>query len=269
FYNVGLNGYHLLIKNQLIISHFMKDRRITIQDIADELDVTASTVSRALKDHPRISDSTKEAVLRVAKELNYQPNNVAAALRKGRTNTIGIIVPTADRNFFSSIIRGVEEVANNAGYNVIICQSYDSYEKEKANIQALLEARVDGILASIAMETRTYDHYQNVIAQGTPLIFYDRAHASVDTSFVEIDEYQGAYKAVRHVIDQGCWRIAHFAGHQHIKIYQERMRGYQDALQDHEIPVDDDIILEGNIKLDDGRMAAKELFTQNPLPDGL
>src|SRR5699024_7389242 len=102
-----------------------------------------------------------------------------------------------------------------------------------------------------------------------PLIFYDRAHASVDTSSVEIDDYQGAYKAVRHLIDQGCRRIAHFAGHQHIKIYQERMRGYQDALQDHGLPVDDEIILEGNIKLDDGRQAAKELLTQKFLPDGL
>jgi len=244
-------------------------KRTTIQDIANEIDVTASTVSRALKDHPRISDSTKESVLRVAKELNYQPNNVAASLRKGHTKTIGIVVPTADRIFFSSIMKGVEEVANNAGYNVIMSQSYDSYEKEKTNIRALLEARVDGILASIAMETKEYDHYQEVISQGIPLIFYDRAHTSLNTSSVEIDDYQGAYNAVQHLIEQGCKHIAHFAGPQHIKIYQERLRGYKDALKDHELPIENAFIQKNSIKLNSGRRAAENMLAQQPRPDAL
>ena len=245
------------------------NRRITIHDIANELDVTASTVSRALKDHPRISDSTKESVIRVAKKLNYQPNNVAASLRKGHTKTIGIIVPTADRNFFSSLMRGVEEVANNAGYNVIMSQSYDAYKKEQTNIRALLEARVDGILASIAMETKEYSHYQEVISQGVPLIFYDRAHASLNTSSVEVDDYQGAYNAVQHLIEQGCKRIAHFSGPQHIKIYQERLRGYKDALKDHKFPIVDDLIQKNSIKLDSGRRATENILARDLLPDAI
>src|SRR6188768_3471726 len=136
----------------------MKKEKATIHDIARKLNITASTVSRALKDHPRISSETKKAVQRTALKLNYQPNNIAAALRNGKSNILGIIVPTADRSFFSSVVRGIEEIANGSRYNVMICQTYDNYDKEVATVQALLNARVDGVIASFAKETQDFSH---------------------------------------------------------------------------------------------------------------
>ncbi|WP_142715361.1 LacI family DNA-binding transcriptional regulator [Fodinibius sediminis] len=247
----------------------MKNKKTTIHDIADELGVTASTVSRALQDHPRISDSTKEAVIETAEKLNYQPNNIAVALRKGKSNILGVIVPTADRNFFASIIRGIEEVANDAGYNVIICQSYDSFEKEKNNIKALLEAQVDGILASIAMETVEHSHYEKVLKKGVPLIFYDRVNESINASTVVIDDFLGAYRVVEHLIEQGYRRIAHFAGQQHINIYKERLRGYRQALRDHDLPIDENLIIESKLKIESGKNSTQKMLSLSTPPDAI
>lgn len=247
----------------------MKKKKSTIHDIAHELDVTASTVSRALRDHPRISDATKEAVREMAKKLNYQPNNIASALRKGKTNNIGIIVPSADRNFFASVVTGVEEVVNESGYNVIICQSNDSYDKENANIAALLKSQVDGILASIAKETTHFDHYKKVLNNEVPLIFFDRINEDLDVSSVVIDDYLGALKAVEHLIEQGCKNIVHFSGQQHLKIYRDRLRGYKDALIKHNIPIKDELILESPLQLDSGRELAQHLLNMESLPDGI
>src|SRR6478609_8812257 len=152
----------------------MKKEKTTIHDIAKKMNITASTVSRALNDHPRISDETKKAVHKTALKLNYQPNHIAAALRNGRSNIIGIIVPTADRSFFSSVVRGIEEIANTARYNVMICQTYDNYDKEVATVEALLNAQVDGIIASHGKETANYDHFLKVKAKGIPLVLFDR-----------------------------------------------------------------------------------------------
>src|SRR5690606_1224158 len=152
----------------------MKQGKTTIHDIARKLNVTASTVSRALKDHPRISEQTKKRVLEEARKLNYQVNHIAAALRNGRSNTIGIVVPTTDRSFFASVIRGIEEVANRAGYHVMICQSYDSYQKELDAFDALLKARVDGVIISHGKETQDFDHIRNVKDRGIPVIMFDR-----------------------------------------------------------------------------------------------
>src|SRR5687767_4449457 len=154
----------------------MKKEKATIHDIARKLNITASTVSRALKDHPRISDETKKLVLKAAEKLNYQANHIAAALRNGRSNILGIIVPTADRSFFASVIRGIEEIANKSGYNVMICQTYDSYQKEIDTIEALLKARVDGIIISHGKETENFDHLKKVKDRGIPLIMFDRSN---------------------------------------------------------------------------------------------
>src|SRR5687768_2805051 len=158
----------------------MKREKTTIHDIARKLNITASTVSRALKDHPRISTETKKAVLRVAEKLNYQPNHIAAALRNGRSNIIGIIVPSVDRSFFSAVVRGIEEIANRAKYNVMICQSYDNYEKEVQTINALLNAQVDGIIASFAKETDDFSHFLKVKEKGIPLVMFDRGNNDLE-----------------------------------------------------------------------------------------
>jgi LacI family transcriptional regulator len=247
----------------------MKKEKSTIHDIAKKLNITASTVSRALKDHPRISETTKQAVHIAAKKLNYQPNNIAAALRNGRSNIIGIIVPTIDRSFFASVVRGIEEVANTKNYNVMICQSYDSYDKEVATVEALLNSRVDGIILSVTKETENFDHLNKVIAKGIPLIIFDRGNDQLEVSQVVINDYLGAYNAVEHLIKQGCRRIAHFTSSRKISIYKERMRGYTEALRAHDIPVDESMIIESELQLEDGRQGMLQLLKFAEIPDAV
>lgn len=247
----------------------MKKERSTIHDIAKKLDITASTVSRALKDHPRISEATKKAVLKAAEKLNYQPNHIAAALRNGRSKIIGVIVPTADRSFFASVVRGVEEVANAAQYNVMICQSYDDQQKETKTVETLLNTRVDGILVSLAKGTESFQHFHKVQKKGIPLILFDRTNEDLDVSSVVIDDYLGAYKAVEHLIQQGCRRIAHFTNIKKISIYRERLRGYRQALEDYGIPFDEKLIVESNMQLEDGRESMQRLLQLNEPPDAV
>ncbi|MDR8390074.1 LacI family transcriptional regulator [Aliifodinibius sp. S!AR15-10] len=250
-------------------------KKTTIRDIAEELDITASTVSRALRNHPRISSATKEAVWDMADKLDYQPNNIAAALRKGKSNIIGAIVPTSDRSFFASVIRGIEEVIRDEGYNLIICQSDDQYSKEQANVEALLKIQVDGIIASVAKETTNFDHFKRVKDQGVPLILYDRVNESLDVNAVVTNDYLGSYKAVTHLIEQGCKRIVHFAGKQHINIYQDRLKGYIDAQREQGIPVDNELILENDLifsmekVVELGREMANKLLDMPELPDAI
>ncbi len=245
-------------------------KKSTIHDIAKELNVTASTVSRALSGNPRISDSTREAVLDMAKKLNYQHNQIAAALRSGRSYTIGVIVPTADRSFFSKVVRGIEEEASKAGYNVIICQSYDQLEKEQENVEALLRLRADGIIASIAKETKTFEHFQQLKLRNVPLVLFDRVNENLGVSTVVIDDFLGAYKATKHLIEQGCSRIAHFAGLQHINIYRERFRGYTQALFEAGLPVEDSLVLYfKDLLVEDGNAGMQQLLALENPPDAV
>ncbi|GAA5020913.1 LacI family transcriptional regulator [Marivirga lumbricoides] len=234
--------------------------KATLLDIATKLNITTSTVSRALNDNPRISKATKKAVLKAAKELNYQPNNIAAALRRGKSHLLGVIVPTADRAFFSSVIRGIEEISNKLNYQVIICQSYDDYDKEVETINALTNARVDGIIVSISKKTVNTDHFQKAIDKGIPVILFDRTSEKLNVNQVMIDDYRGAYEVVSHLIDQGCKRIAHFTSPVKISIYKERLRGYVDALENHGIPYDEDLVVESNLQLEDGRISMQKLL---------
>ncbi|MDX5417828.1 MAG: LacI family transcriptional regulator [Hymenobacteraceae bacterium] len=243
--------------------------KVTIHDIAEKLNITASTVSRALNDNPRISDATKKAVLKAAKQLNYQPNNIAAALRHGKSYIIGVIVPTADRHFFASVVRGIEEIANNLNYKVIICQSYDNYEKEVQTIEALLNSRVDGIIASIGKNTENFDHFKKVQSKGIPLVLFDRTTDELEVSQVMIDDYLGAYKTVEHLIQQGCSRIAHFTSPKKVSVFKERLRGYMDALRDYEIPYDEQLVIKSDLQLEDGRESMKKLLKLKQMPDAV
>ncbi|GHN02316.1 LacI family transcriptional regulator [Cytophagales bacterium WSM2-2] len=247
----------------------MKKEKATIHDIAEKLNITASTVSRALKDHPRISTETKKAVLKVAQKLNYQPNHIAAALRVGKSNIIGIIVPTVDRSFFSSVIRGIEEIANASHYNVMICQTYDNYDKEVATVEALLNARVDGIIVSHGKETKDFSHFLKVKERGIPLILFDRTNNDLEVSQVAIDDYLGAYKATEHLIQQGCKRIAHFTNTLDISIFKERHRGYREALMNNGLIYDESMVIGSNLQAEDGRNCMQQLLKLKELPDGI
>lgn len=237
-------------------------KKTTIHDIAEKLNVTASTVSRALNGNPRISDVTRRAVLKTAKDLNYEPNQIASALRSGRTQLIGMLVPNINRSFFSSIIKGVEEVANSLDYRVIVSQSNEIFDNEKSAVKAFLNARVDGIIASIGKNTQQFDHYKQVLEQGLPLVLFDRTTPQLQTSQVLIDDYQGAYMATAHLIEQGCKKIAHFTTERKIDIYKERYRGYINALTDNGIEPDSSLVFSGNLQLEDGRIHCETLLGQ-------
>ncbi len=245
-------------------------KKATINDLAKELNVTASTISRALNDNPRISDETKRLVKEAAKRAGYRLNGVASALRSGRTYTIGVIVPTADRSFFSSIVRGIEDITNKTGYNLMICQSNDSNKSEIEDINALLRAQVDGIVLSIAKETSDYKHFEDLRERGVPLVLFDRVTHKAGVSTVTVDDYRGAYKATEHLIEQGCRRIATFVGeHQHINIYKERFRGYKDALADYKVPFYSEYVHTSSLGIDGGREGATTMWALPQPPDAI
>ncbi len=220
----------------------MKSTNITIKDLARKLNISASTVSRALKDHPDISVATKKAVNELAKRLRYQPNTIALSLRQSKTNTIGIIIPEIAHFFFSTVVSGIEDIAHSKGYNVIITQSNESYDREVIDTQTLFNSRVDGILVSVARDTKNYDHFTNLIERNMPLVFFDRVIEEVNASKVIVDDEQGAYEATQHLIEQGYKRIAHLAGPLNLIISKNRLNGYKAAIADNKYLSDDSIV---------------------------
>ncbi len=218
----------------------MQSHRVTIKDIARELGVSPSTVSRAMKDHPDISPDTKKLVNDLVEKLKYRPNALALSLRSRKTNLIALVVPEIVHHFFSSVISGIEEVAQEAGYHVMIFQSNESYEREMAIAESLTSIPIDGLLVSIAKTSRKFGHFRDLMNQGIPLVFFDRASEEIDTDKVIVDDFTGAYNAVEYLIRTGCKRIAHFGAPQHLQIGYQRKRGYISALEKHGIePVED------------------------------
>ncbi|MFB9056476.1 LacI family DNA-binding transcriptional regulator [Mariniflexile ostreae] len=244
-------------------------KKTTIKDIANVLGITPSAVSKALSDHPRISDKTKADVIQVAKNLNYQPNHLASALRKGKSNLVGLIIPKANSHFFSSVLQSMEEILNEKGYSVIISQSNESYRQECESIDALLFTQVDGIIASLANETLDFSYYEKIKAKGIPLILFDRGENDLEVDYIGIDDYQSSHLIVDHLVAQGCKRIAHIAGYNHTRIYKNRIRGYRDALDKHQLPIEDALILEGNLSLEDGRAKMETLLKLPQRPDAV
>jgi len=217
-------------------------RQVTIKDIAEKLNISPSTVSRSLKDHPDISVKTRNAVKELAKLLGYKPNLIALNLKHSRTNTIGLLVPEIEHHFFSTIINGIEEVAYQNNYNILIVQSNESYLREVLDTQTLLGNRVDGMLASFSKETKDFSHFQQLIDNEIPLVFYDRAVDKLHADVVVVDDYSGAYDAVNHLLSRGCQRIAFYSAPQHLLLGKERLHGYTDALEHHNISFDSNLV---------------------------
>lgn len=247
----------------------MDNNKITIHDIARELNIDSSTVSRALSNNSRVKQKTKDLVNAKAQELGYQRNLLASNLRSQKTNTIGVIIPRISRYFFSSAIAGIEETAYDAGYNVIICQSLDQLNREKKIIQSLTANRVDGVLISISMETKDDQYLQILKRTGTPLVFFDRHIEIPDNSWVVIDDFQGGFDATEHLILQGCKNIAHFSGPQNLEIYKNRFRGYTAALEKYNIPVRSELTLTSKLMENDGIENAKKLLALQIPVDGI
>ena len=210
----------------------MRFRQVTIKDLARILKVSPSTVSRALQDHPDISNETKIQVNDLAKKLHYQPNTIALSLKQHRSHSIGVIIPEIVHYFFSQVISGIEDVAYRAGYTVIICQSSEKYDRETDNVKTLLSHQVEGILVSVSKETSDFSHLTDILDYGIPLVFFDRAAPGIAADQVVNDDLEAAYLATRHLIEQGRKRIAHFAGPQNLIIGKERKEGYLKALSE-------------------------------------
>ncbi|MDA3853100.1 MAG: LacI family DNA-binding transcriptional regulator [Bacteroidales bacterium] len=221
----------------------MSSKQVTIKDIARELNISPSTVSRALKDHPDISQPTKDKIQKLVDKYHYRPNAVALNLRRGKSNVIGVIIPEIVHHFFSSVISGIEEVVQARGYSVMLCQSSELYEREVLNSGVLLSSRVEGVLASISKETVKVGHFEDFLHQNIPLVFFDRIAPSIETDRVVVDDYNGAFKATEYLIKTGCKRIAHLSASQHLQIGYQRKRGYISALEKNRLEVDDDIIV--------------------------
>jgi len=239
------------------------NKRISLNTIAEHLGLSTSTVSRALADHAGISEATKARVRQLAEELNYLPNHLAASLRKGRSNTLGVIVPHINGYFFPAVMNGIEKVASQAGFNVMMCQSNEDVRRERQNIATLLAAQVEGIILSLSATThQQVGHFEQAQQQGTPLVFFDRMPELPNSTAVVLDDFKGAYQAVTHLIEQGCTRIAHLAGPQQLNTSRNRFLGYQEALRAHGLPLLDELVYQlPSSKLEDGRAGMAQLLT--------
>ena len=241
----------------------------TIHDIARELKISASTVSRALQNNPRISQKTKEKIKMIADAMGYQPNTLASNLRNKKSNTIGIVVPLINRNFFSAVISGVEDVAFKAGYTVVISQSNDLANKEIAIVHSMFANRVDGLIISIAMQPTNYEHLKVFRKKNIPLVFFDRAVAEIETDKIVVDDYMGGYRVTQHLIDQGYKRIGHMAGPQNLQTYIDRKKGYREALVKNGILYDESLVITNSLIAEDGVTAARQLMSLPEPPDAI
>jgi len=241
----------------------------TIHDIAKKLNISASTVSRALKDNPVISKKTRDLIKKTAIEMGYRPNVIAASFRKKRTNTIGVVVPLINRHFFSSVISGIEEVAYNSGYTVNISQSNDDYSKEACIAQSLFENRVEGLIISIAMKTTNFTHLKVFSARNIPLVFFDREAGGIHANKILVDDFRGGYKATRHLIEQGYKRIAHIGGPINLNIYKNRLAGYIKALSESGIAWNNNMVVHNSLTRADGSESIKRLMKNTPPPDAV
>lgn len=246
----------------------MKEK-VTIYDISKKLGVSAATISRALNDNPKISLKTRKLVVKTAKEMNYKQNRLAQALQSGKTNNVGVIVPFIDRSFFSSVIKGIEEELTPHGYHVIICQTYENYDYEIEQINALINTQIDCIFMSVAKTTSNTTHLEKAIAEGTPLIFFDCKKDLPGVSSVTLDDFKAGYLATKQLIDQGCKRIAHISGNLNVEIYKNRHDGYIKALEEGNLDIEPNYIISAKSKIESGASAIQKLWKLKEKPDAI
>ena len=253
-------------------------RKITLKQIARELDVSISTVSKALSGSKEISEDTTQKIQAFAKLYNYRPNNIALSLKNRKTKTIGIIIPEIVHHFFSTVIRGIELVANNRGYNVIVGLSNESFTKEIINMEMLANGSIDGFILSISKETllkQDYHHFNATINQGMPIVMFDRVVSEIECDKVIVDDFQGSVKAVKKLIEKGCKNIALLTTMDYVSVGRLRTQGYLEALQDEKMNADSNLILkiddslnvEGHLDILENEI--EHFFKQNKKIDGV
>src|SRR5260221_6019549 len=245
-----------------------REKEVTIYDLADKLNISIATVSRALKDDPVVSRKTKKKVFELAEKMGYRSNHFARNLRRQQTNTIGIIVHELNSNFITSVLSGVETVTTEAGYDLIITHSSEGYLKEAANAKNLFHKRVDGLIASLAFDTDDLEHFRRFVDKGIPVIFFDRVEQDGNNTVVIIDNYKCGYQATQHLIEQGCKRIVHVTASLKRNVYSQRYKGYRDALFDNGISFDESLLIIKDLSENAGIESAMEILRIKPLPDG-
>ncbi|MBO9681984.1 MAG: LacI family DNA-binding transcriptional regulator [Flavisolibacter sp.] len=244
-------------------------KEVTIYDIAKKLKISPATVSRGLQDHPLISPKTKKRIFEAAHKMGYRQNHFARNLRNQKTDTIGVIVPRLNSYFMSAVIAGIEHFANQRGYNVIISQSSESSSKEAANAKILFNNRVDGLLVSLAYDTKELSHFDSFFRRNIPVVFFDRVMEHGSCSNVLIDNAKAAYEGTKHLIEQGCKRIVHITASSQQNVYLERLQGYKQALTDHKIKFKEEDVIFGNLTMEAGADAAETILKMKKLPDGV
>ncbi|WP_224994835.1 LacI family DNA-binding transcriptional regulator [Cesiribacter sp. SM1] len=247
----------------------MTKRRVSLKDIASQLGVSVSTVSRALKDHPDLSPAIIEKVKQLAAKWNYTPNPLAMGLLKQQTNTIGVVVPDIVTHFYSSIISGIEDIAKANGYYIVISSSQESYKKEKENLNNLLNLRVDGLIVCLAQETTDYTHYDSIIEAEIPLVFFDRVCRTEEVSSVVIDNVEAAKELTIHLYKHGARRIAHIAGPSFLNITKERIEGYRKGLQLCGLTFDQNLLVHTNMSIEGAAVATNKLLSLKYPPDAI
>ena len=243
-------------------------KEVTIYDIAKELMISTTTVSRGLQNHPTISKKTRKKISDTARALGYRRNHFASNLRQQKTHTIGVILHELNSNFITSTLAGIEKVATEAGYDLIIVHSSERFEKEVANAQNLFHKRVDGLIASLSFDTKDLGHFKQFEEKGIPVIFFDRVEENSHYPKVIIDNYKSGYEATRHLIEQGCKRIILLTCSLLRNVYAERHRGYMAALKDYGISVQDEYVLIKDLSEHSGTEAAQQVLNMKPRPDG-
>jgi len=245
------------------------NKEVTIYDVAKVLNISPSTVSRGLKDHPHIRKETKKNIIATAKEMGYRQNKFASNLRQKRTNTIGVVVPKLNSYFQATVIAGVEKITAQNGYGLIISQSGESWKKEISCITTLFNSRVDGLIVSLALDTGNMDHFNILLNKDIPVVFFDRVADCSGCMSIIIDNYKAGYEATSHLIEQGCKRIVHIGGNLLRNVYSERFRGYKQALADSKIVFDRQLVVISDMNGQAGIDTAKKILKMVPRPDGI
>lgn len=241
---------------------------VNIKRLAAELNLSISTVSRALHNSSEIGEKTKTRVVELAKKLNYQANHYAAGLRKKQSNTIAVVVPEVADNFFSLVIDGIDKIAQTKGYQVLIFLTRDDYNKEVDFIRNIQSGRVDGVLISVSSESRDNEHLHELNKKNIPVVFFDRVFEDIPTAKITTDDYNASYKATKHLIEKGCKKIACLAIPENLLISRKRVQGYMDALEDCGLSVDSDLIIHCDGSNEESQELIKNLLHKHQ-PDGI
>lgn len=247
----------------------MGKKHISLKDLAKELGVSISTVSRALKNHPDISSDLTIKIQQLAKEWNYTPNPLAMGLLRQQTKMIGVIVPDIVTHFYSSIISGIEDLAKEHGYYIVIASSNESMEKEVESVENLLKSRVEGLIVCISQETNNFEHFEKLIQNEIPLVFFDRICESLDAPAVIVDGIDATKKITHHFYENGCRRIAYISGPDHLNISKNRKDGYLEGLKECGLKYDSKYVVECNLSTKDATRATQKLLKNKKLPDAI